>query len=84
MWIVVFATAAATIRISTSDSKDDTRHTEVEKGMTKLSYPLKVGGGMKVIMVRDGKPVAECTPVGYRFEARPGVYNFNVFVSMSR
>lgn len=51
--------------------------------MVKLSSPLKVGGGIKVIMLRNGVVVAECTPVGYRFEARPGVYNFNVFVAMS-
>lgn len=83
MWIVVFATAPATIRISTSDSKADVGDVHVEGGMTKLSSPLKVGGGMKVVMVRDKKVVAVCAPVGYRFEARPGVYNFNAFVAMS-
>jgi glucan endo-1,3-alpha-glucosidase len=51
--------------------------------MTKLSHPLQLAGGMKVVMIRDEKVVAECAPVGYRFEARPGVYNFNAFVAMS-
>lgn len=83
MWIILFTIAPATIRIHTSDSKTDVRQVDVGKGMVKLSSPLKVGGGIKVIMLRNGVVVAECTPVGYRFEARPGVYNFNVFVAMS-
>lgn len=83
MWIILFTTAPATIRIHTSDSKTDVRQVDVGKGMVKLSSPLKVGGGIKVIMLRNGVVVAECTPVGYRFEARPGVYNFNAFVAMS-
>lgn len=83
MWIVLFTTAPATIRIHTSNSGADIRQIGVGKGITKLSSPLKVGGGIKVVMFRDEAIVAECVPVGYRFEERPGVHNFNVFVAMS-
>ncbi|KAF9445315.1 glycoside hydrolase family 71 protein [Macrolepiota fuliginosa MF-IS2] len=83
MWIIIFATTPAIVKISTSNSPKDMRDVDVRAGMTKLSSPLKVGGGIRVIMTRGGKVVAECVPVGYRFEARPGVYNFNAFVAMS-
>lgn len=84
MWIIVFSIGPATVKIYTSESESDFREVTIETGMTKLSSPLKVGGGMRVIMVRDEEVVAECAPVGYRFEARPGVYNYNAFVAMSR
>lgn len=83
MWVVVFTTSPAKVEIYTNDSRTDMQEFEVQEGMTKLSCPLKPSGGMKVAMVRDEEVVAECTPVGYRFEARPGVYNFNAFVAMS-
>jgi glucan endo-1,3-alpha-glucosidase len=83
MWIIVLAIRPATVEIYTSESKRDMKKVNVGGGITKLSSPLKAGGGIKLVMSRDGVTVAECTPVGYRFEARPGVYNFNVFVAMS-
>lgn len=83
MWIIIFAKYPAAVRIYTSESEKDMKESKIKAGMTKLSSPLEVGGGIRVVMVRDGGVVAECTPVGYRFEARPGVYNFNAFVAMS-
>ncbi|KAJ3564227.1 hypothetical protein NP233_g8433 [Leucocoprinus birnbaumii] len=83
MWIVVFATAPATIKIQTSNSKACTRHVDIEAGVIKLSSPLEIGGGIKVVMLRDDLVMAECTAIGYRFEERPGVHNFNAFVAAS-
>jgi len=79
--MVVFATSAATIEAYTTDDSKQTF--EVKPGMTKLSFPLKPDGGMKATMIRNNKVVTECNPIGYRFESRPGVYNFNVYVAMS-
>lgn len=81
LWAVVFATAPATVELYTTETR---KHTfSVAPGMTKLSCPLKADGGMKATMIRDGEVVASCSPVGYRFESRPGVYNFNVVVAVS-
>lgn len=80
-WMVVFATAAASVDAYTTD--DSKVSFAVQAGMTKLSFPLLAGGGMKAVMVRKGAVVAECNPTAYRFESRPGVYNFNVCVAMS-
>ncbi|KAF8957310.1 glycoside hydrolase family 71 protein [Flammula alnicola] len=80
-WMVVFATAEASIEAYTTD---DTKVTfSVKAGMTKLSFPLKADGGMKASMIRNYRVVAECNPIAYRFESRPGVYNFNACVAMS-
>ncbi len=84
MWIIIFAKRPAKVRIYTSDSGKYLHEAEVTPGMAKLSSPLQVGGGIRVVMIRGGVAVAECAPIGYRFEARPGVYNFNAFVAMSR
>ena len=51
--------------------------------MTKLSCAQEVDGGMRGTIVRNGRVVAECHPVGFRFESRPGVHNFNAAVAMS-
>ena len=81
LWAVVFATAPTTVELYTTETR---KHTfSVAPGMTKLSCPLKADGGMRAMMIRDGKVVASCSPVGYRFEGRPGVYNFNVVVAVS-
>jgi glucan endo-1,3-alpha-glucosidase len=80
-WMIVFAASAATVEAYTTD--DSKQSFEVEAGMTRLSFPLKPDGGMKAAMIRREKIVAECNPIGYRFESRPGVYNFNVHVAMS-
>jgi glucan endo-1,3-alpha-glucosidase len=79
--MVVFATSAAVIEAYTTDDSKQTF--EVKAGMSKLSFPLKPDGGMKATMIRSNKVVTECNPIGYRFESRPGVYNFNVYVAMS-
>lgn len=80
-WMVVFATTPATVEGYTTD--DHKISFKVKAGMTKLSFPLEAGGGMKATMLRGGAIVAECNPISYRFEGRPGVYNFNVCVAMS-
>ena len=79
--MVVFATAAATVNAYTTD--DNKVSFAVQAGMSKLSFPLVAGGGMKAVMSRNGATVASCNPTAYRFESRPGVYNFNVCVAMS-
>lgn len=83
MWIIVFSINPVTVKVYTSELDGVCTSIDVDAGMTKLSHPLQPSGGMKVVMIRDEKIVAECTPIGYRFEARPGVYNFNAFVAMS-
>ncbi|KAF9523864.1 glycoside hydrolase [Crepidotus variabilis] len=80
-WVIILATKPATVVTSTSN--EDKRAHKVFAGLNKVSFPLRPGGGMKAVMVRDELVVAECTPIGYRFEERPGVYNFNVHVSSS-
>ena len=79
--MVVFARSAAIVEAYTTDDSKQTF--EVNGGMTKLSFPLKPDGGMRATMIRNDRIVADCSPIGYRFESRPGVYNFNVFVAMS-
>ncbi|KJA28763.1 glycoside hydrolase family 71 protein [Hypholoma sublateritium FD-334 SS-4] len=80
-WMVVFATAAATVDAYTTNTNKVSF--AVKAGMSKLSFPLLADGGMKAVMVRNGAVVAECNPTTYRFESRPGVYNFNTLVAMS-
>lgn len=80
-WAVIFATAPCTIEVHTS--YDSCHIANLDTGMTKLSFPLEPDGGMNLIMLRDNKVIAECPAVGYRFESRPGTYNFNAFVAMS-
>ena len=80
-WVIVFATHPAIVETYTTEEMK-TIH-EVDAGMSKLSFPLHPGGGVKAVMIREGTVVANCTPIGYRFESRPGVYNFNAYVAMS-
>ncbi|XP_006461401.1 hypothetical protein AGABI2DRAFT_185654 [Agaricus bisporus var. bisporus H97] len=83
MWIIIFSIHPAIVKVYTSELDGDCTSIAVDAGMTKLSHPLKPAGGIKIVMIRDEKRVGECAPIGYRFEARPGVYNFNAFVAMS-
>ncbi|KDR75488.1 hypothetical protein GALMADRAFT_247930 [Galerina marginata CBS 339.88] len=82
-WVVVFAIAPSTIAFSTSEDPTEKQNALVQAGVSKLSFSLKPNAGMKVSLLRDNKTVVECIPMGYRFESRPGVYNFNAHVSMS-
>ncbi|KAF8911650.1 glycosyl hydrolase family 71-domain-containing protein [Gymnopilus junonius] len=66
-WMVVFATAPATINVYTWDGSSAKQAFDIKAGVTKLS----------------DMAVAVCNPVAYRFESRPGVFNFNAYVSMS-
>jgi len=79
--MVVFATSTAIIEVYTMDDSKQTF--KVKAGMMKLLFPLKPDGGMKATMIRSNKVVMECNPIAYRFESRPGVYNFNVCMAMS-
>jgi glucan endo-1,3-alpha-glucosidase len=81
-WVVVFSTAPATMTLFTASGSDE-KSVDVRAGVTKLSHALKVNGGMGARMERGGKVVAECNPSGFTFQAKPSVYNFNVFVAMS-
>jgi len=82
-WVVVFAIAPATIEFYTTEDSTDKQTVQVKAGVSKLSFSLKPNGGMKISLIRDNMTVVVCNPVAYRFESRPGVYNFNVYVSMS-
>lgn len=50
--------------------------------MTRLALPLRVGGGMRARMKRDGVVVLDCHPREFTFTGSPEVYNFNAFVTM--
>ncbi|TFK45075.1 glycoside hydrolase family 71 protein [Crucibulum laeve] len=82
LWAVILATTPATVEIYTTEVKKEIF--EVKAGLTKLSCALTPDGGMRATMRRSAQTVAECNPVGFRFERRPGVHNFNAFVAMSR
>ncbi|KAH9485734.1 Glucan endo-1,3-alpha-glucosidase agn1 [Psilocybe cubensis] len=82
-WIVVFATAPARISVYTNENSADKKNYDVKAGVTKLSFELKADEGMKVSLIRDNKTVVVCNPMAYRFESRPGVYNFNAYVAIS-
>ncbi|TFK21952.1 glycoside hydrolase [Coprinopsis marcescibilis] len=81
MWVIVFTTAPSKVELYTSENSKEVF--EVGQGMTKLSRDLSVDAGMKATIVRGGNVVTTCNPIGFRFESRPGVYNFNAAVSMS-
>lgn len=78
--MVVFATAACKMRLY-SDEKNS-KSFMVGAGMTRLSLPLRVGGGMRARMKRDGVVVLDCHPREFTFTGSPEVYNFNAFVTM--
>ncbi|KAH6910280.1 glycoside hydrolase [Coprinopsis sp. MPI-PUGE-AT-0042] len=81
IWAVVFTTSAAKVELHTSENRKETF--QVGAGMTKLSCNQEVDGGMRGTIVRNGQVVAECNPIGFRFDSRPGVHNFNAAVAMS-
>lgn len=80
-WVIVLATKPAVLITQTTEMNQQ-KH-QVDAGLNRVCFPLEPGGGMKAVMIRNNIVVAECTPIGYRFEERPGVYNFNAYVSMS-
>ncbi|KAJ7032757.1 glycoside hydrolase family 71 protein [Mycena alexandri] len=80
-WVVVLCTAPASVWLYTGDSNSQT--IEVGAGITKLSRPLEVGEGMRVIIYRRGVAMAKCTADGFEFQEQPAVYNFNAFTAMS-
>ncbi|PPR06865.1 hypothetical protein CVT26_003989 [Gymnopilus dilepis] len=82
-WVVVFATASSTLAVYTQEGSSAKHTFEVKAGVTKLSFPLQKDGGMMASLLRGNKVVVTCNPVAYRFESRPGVYNFNAYVCMS-
>lgn len=81
IWAVVFTTGPAKVELYAANGNKVTF--DVPAGMTKLSRDSMPDGGMRGTIVRNGAIVADCTPVGYRYETRPGVYNFNAAVAMS-
>jgi len=82
IWAVVFTTAPAKVELWTS--KTNKVSFDVPAGISKISRDSEPDAGMRGVIVRNGSTVAECNPVGYRYESRPGVYNFNAFVAMSK
>ena len=77
----MFTIAPAKVELYTSENRKDTF--EVPGGMTKLSRAQEPDGGMRGTIIRNSVVVAECNPIGYRYESRHGVYNFNAAVGMS-
>ncbi|KAI0250094.1 glycoside hydrolase [Lactifluus subvellereus] len=80
-WVVVLARAPCTALLATGD--EDPSQFSCSAGVSKLSYPLKVGCGMRVELIRHGAVVAQCNPGEYVFQAEPKVYNFNAYVAVS-
>ncbi|OBZ69458.1 Glucan endo-1,3-alpha-glucosidase agn1 [Grifola frondosa] len=83
-WVVVFAVAPATIRLSTSD-EDHAQSVAVQAGVSKLSHRMVAGDSMKGQLFRAGVLVTECAPSSddFCFREHPQVYNFNAYVAMS-
>ena len=84
IWVVILATEPAEVRMWARDDRPD-RTFSVGKGLSKLSYPMEVGGGMGAQIIHNGMVVAECAPSKDEFvvQERPQTYNFNAFVAMS-
>ncbi|KAF9467374.1 glycoside hydrolase family 71 protein [Collybia nuda] len=80
-WVVVFAAAACKVRLY-SDHKHS-KSFNVDAGMTRLSFPLRVGSGMRARMKRNGVVILDCHPHDFIFTNNPEVYNFNAFVTMA-
>lgn len=80
-WVVVFARAPCTALLATGD--EDPSQFSCSAGVSKLSYPLRVGYGMHAELIRDGVVVAQCNPGEFVFQAAPKVYNFNAYVAAS-
>ncbi|EIM88179.1 glycoside hydrolase [Stereum hirsutum FP-91666 SS1] len=84
-WVVILAKAPSDVALwSLSDSRGP-HWVKVRQGVSKLSCPLVVGGGIHARMDRDEEQVAEIhtTDSDFCFTDRPNVYNFNVFVAES-
>ncbi|KAI0366749.1 glycoside hydrolase family 71 protein [Pilatotrama ljubarskyi] len=84
IWVVVFATAPAEVRIWAKDDRD-ARTWTVGTGIHKLSHPMVVGGSINAQIIRAAQVVAECRPTPDEFvvQERPRTYNYNAFVAMS-
>lgn len=84
IWVVIFATAPATVILSCSDELSSTL-CDVQAGITNLKHDIVPGKGMKAQIVRDGNVVAECAPEHkeFHFRENPQIYNFNAYVAMS-
>lgn len=81
LWVVVFATAPAKVKLYAGDDHKKSFHAEA--GVTKLCRSLKGGRGVKVTVERKGAVVAHCAPHEFRFQTKPEVYNFNAFAATS-
>lgn len=84
-WVVVLAKSPAHIELRSLPDSRGPQWMKVKQGMTKLSCPLVVGGGMHAMLDRGGERVAEVhtTDSDFCFTDQPTVYNFNVFVAES-
>ena len=79
LWAVVFATAPATVTLSTADGVS--QNFNVQAGVNKLSMQLTPGGYMHGTVVRNGQTVIDLKPDGYTFNPNPPDYNYNAFVA---
>ncbi|KAF5383410.1 hypothetical protein D9757_006161 [Collybiopsis confluens] len=80
LWVVVFSQAPAVVFMH---GRTGVQEVNVRPGFTKLSRSLMPGDGIKVVMMRDGDAVAECSPKGFIFQGYTRVYNFNAFTASS-
>ncbi|TCD66615.1 hypothetical protein EIP91_001125 [Steccherinum ochraceum] len=81
LWAVYFATAPATVTLSTADGKSQTFN--VQAGANKLSTELTPGGYMHGTVVRDGNTIIDLKPDGFTFNPNPSSYNYNAFVAFA-
>ncbi|THH27989.1 hypothetical protein EUX98_g6196 [Antrodiella citrinella] len=79
LWAVYFATAPATVTLSTADGV--TQSFNVQAGANKLSTQLTPGGYMHGTVVRNGQTIIDLKPDGYTFNPNPPSYNYNAFVA---
>ena len=81
LWAVYFATAPATVTLSTADGVSQTFN--VQGGANKLSMQLTPGGYMHGTVVRNGQTIIDLKPDGYSFNPNPQNYNYNAFMAFA-
>jgi glucan endo-1,3-alpha-glucosidase len=83
LWAVVMMSAPGTVTLDTSADGSGAKSFNVPAGVSKLSVPLTVGGGMHGTIQRGGQTVVDVKPDGYTFEQNIQTYNYNAFVAFN-
>ena len=79
----VFATAPASITLSSAPNGSDAITSYIPAGVSKIAHPLVAGGNMRAILSRHNEEVVNFAPEGFTFIANPEVFNYNSFVAAS-